>query len=70
MEKKNLTDYNDEDFVNSKELSDILNVKVLTLGTWRKRGIGPAFLKAGNKTGKGSVRYQIKNVKSWIQDQG
>jgi len=60
METKKMT------FLKDTEVAGMINVSVHTLRTWRRRGIGPKFIKAESK--RGTVRYDINDVDQWIED--
>lgn len=60
MENKEAT------FLTDVEVADIINISVNTLRTWRRRGIGPKFIKAESK--RGTVRYDINDVQRWIDE--
>jgi DNA-binding transcriptional MerR regulator len=49
-----------------KELSELININVETLRTWRRRKIGPQWIKGEGK--KGLVRYTEEEVNKWIYD--
>jgi predicted DNA-binding transcriptional regulator AlpA len=38
-----------------------LGLKAITLQDWRRRGIGPPFLRLGPKT----IRYRVKDLAEW-----
>lgn len=53
-------------FLKDTEVAEMINISVNTLRTWRRRGIGPSFIKAESK--RGTVRYDINDVKEWIDE--
>lgn len=48
------------------ELSEYLGINVQTLRTWRKRCIGPNYIKAEGK--KGMIRYHIEDINIWMKE--
>jgi len=44
------------------ELAARLQLHVVTLATWRMKGLGPKFVKTG-----GRVRYPLVQVEAWEQ---
>ncbi len=50
--------------LSTEQLSDYLQVPVPTLTTWRSRGAGPRYVKAGKL-----VRYRVADVEAWLQKQ-
>lgn len=53
-------------FLKDTEVAEMINISVNTLRTWRRRGIGPRFIKA--ESNRGTVRYDINDVKEWIDE--
>lgn len=53
-------------FLKDVEVAALINLSVNTLRTWRRRGIGPRFIKA--ESAKGTVRYDLNDVNQWIED--
>lgn len=53
-------------FLKDSEVATMININVNTLRTWRRRGIGPKFIKA--EATKGTVRYDLNDVYQWIED--
>ena len=45
----------------SKEVAEIMGLKVQALEMWRQRDIGPRYLKLGH-----NVRYRIEDVIAWL----
>lgn len=60
MQNKEIT------FLKDVEVAELVNISVNTLRTWRRRGIGPKFIKA--ESTKGTVRYDLNDVNQWIED--
>ena len=52
------------DLMKPQELSEILEVKPITLEVWRSHGKGPAWVKLGRK-----VFYDRHVVEEWIRQQ-
>lgn len=50
--------------LSSIELAEILGNKPATLRSWRKRNIGPNYIKADGE--RGQVRYMVQDVRNWI----
>ena len=44
------------------DVADILNLTTQTLMLWRKKGIGPEWIKLGQNI----VRYPTENFKEWM----
>ena len=49
-----------------KQVAEQLNVDRQTLYNWRKRGMGPSFVKIGYKM----IRYDPVALEEWITGQG
>lgn len=49
--------------VSTKKAALFLGVSVRTLEEWRKKGIGPAFVKLGRKL----VRYEMADLESFLR---
>ena len=49
-----------------KELSELININVETLRTWRRRNVGPEWIKGEGK--KGIVRYTEVTVNKWVNE--
>lgn len=47
--------------VESKVVAPMIGVKELTLKAWRRKGIGPPYVRFGNR-----VRYRISDVEAWL----
>jgi len=52
---------NEEQFLNEKELAELLNIKSETLRNWRWDGRGPIFIKIGS-----NVRYRMSDIEEYI----
>ena len=52
------------EILTEKEVGDLLRVSRSRLATWRSKGGGPAWIKAGD--GKAAVRYLRVDVDAWI----
>lgn len=61
MSKTDLED--DEKFMSSAELAEMLDVSNATLVRWRQIKEGPTFVRMGGK-----CRYRVRDVKKWIAD--
>lgn len=46
--------------------ADALGVSVATLSEWRKRGIGPTFVRLGAKHGR--VLYKVADLEAFLDD--
>lgn len=51
-------------FLDTPQLSELLNVKQKALEHWRNRGKGPKYIKAGK-----FVRYDEADVLAWLEEQ-
>ena len=49
-------------YYKSNEIADMLNLTTQTLMLWRKRGIGPKWVKLGQNI----VRYPITEYEEWM----
>ena len=49
-------------YYKSNEIADMLNLTTQTLMLWRKRGIGPKWVKLGQNI----VRYPIVEYEEWM----
>jgi len=52
-----------------KQVSEQLSVSVAVLATWRKRGVGPKYLRfngGGPGQSRGVVRYKEEDVTAWL----
>lgn len=47
--------------IDEVEAADILGVKKQTMGVWRIRGCGPAFVKIGRL-----VKYKLSDIRNYI----
>ena len=56
-----LAEFGDDTLLSEVQASDLLFLSVRTLQTWRCKGIGPAFVKAGR-----AVRYRRADLLAWI----
>lgn len=56
-----LAEFGDETLLSEVQASDLLFISVRTLQTWRCKGLGPAFVRAGR-----AIRYQRGDLLSWI----
>lgn len=50
-----------EQFLNEKQLAEMLNIQSETLRNWRWEGKGPIFIKIGR-----NVRYRMSDVLNYI----
>lgn len=50
--------------IDTRTLSEYLNIAEPTVRRWRREGKGPAFLRLG-----GSIRYRPEEVEKWIEQQ-
>lgn len=48
------------------EAAEALGVSTVTLTEWRKRGIGPAFVRVGAKRGR--VLYKVADLEAFLDD--
>lgn len=55
----------EQDMLTSKQVSDMLGIKVNTLQKWRTRGVGPKYLKFSGSNAA-AVRYDRKDVELFI----
>jgi hypothetical protein len=55
------TEFDDDALLSEIQASDLLFLSVRTLQTWRSRGCGPAYVRAGR-----AVRYRRHDLLSWI----
>jgi predicted DNA-binding transcriptional regulator AlpA len=55
------TNNRNEQFLNDKQLAEMLNMKPETLKNWRWEGKGPIFIKIGR-----NVRYRMSDVLNYI----
>ena len=46
-----------------RELSERWNCSQKTLTSWRVEGVGPCFLKIGNR-----IRYRLQDVEAWEEE--
>ena len=53
-----------EELLTPGQLAAMAHVSVGTLGNWRWKGFGPAYVKLGR-----SVRYRIDDVRIWLRAQ-
>lgn len=53
--------FNDDALLSEVQASDLLFLSVRTLQTWRSKGCGPAFVRAGR-----AVRYRRCDLVAWI----
>jgi hypothetical protein len=67
MYENGLLQFQENEYITSKELSMLLNIHTATLATWRYRKIGPDYIKHGDINGKGTVRYDIKAINEWLK---
>jgi len=51
-----------QNFLDTKDAADYLDLKPATLEAWRCRGGGPRFVKLGR-----SVRYRRADLNEWIE---
>lgn len=51
--------------LNEQEAADFLGVSIRTMQNWRHRGGGPSYIKLNSR----SVRYQLSDLKAWIEAQ-
>jgi hypothetical protein len=54
-----------EQFMTTRDVSDLTRVPVETLRYWRGRGVGPAYVKP---PGTRLVRYRAADVQRWLED--
>lgn len=47
--------------VESTVAAPMIGVNAATLKTWRRRGIGPPYVRFGNR-----VRYRVRDVEAWL----
>lgn len=52
-----------EDLLTPEQTATLLGVAAKTLKTWRKKNLGPAFLRLGHHT----VRYRWSAVQDWLK---
>lgn len=64
MTNEELEKLEDLKMLTTNELAIILNTKSATLRSWRKRNIGPNYIKADGE--RGQVRYMVQDVRNWI----
>lgn len=50
-------------YLTVKEVSEITNIKVTTLSSWRNRGAGPPFIKVEGAL----VRYPVDQFEEWLK---
>jgi len=50
-------------FLSAHELAKALSVSEPTLERWRRQGLGPPFIKVGNKR----IRYPITELDLWVR---
>ena len=50
-----------EKLLREGELADMLDVSIDTVRKWRRKGRGPAFIRA-----EGSVRYEVQEVVKYL----
>lgn len=48
------------DYITTAQLAERLGMQPVTLRSWRLRGMGPPYIRAGGK-----VLYPIKDVETW-----
>jgi hypothetical protein len=53
-----------ERLLTTRQVAAILNVSIETVRKWRRRGIGPMFLKLDS----GAVRYRLEEVQKYLSD--
>ncbi len=51
------------DYFTTDELAERLAIKPNTLERWRSQGVGPPFVKVGNR----AVRYKFAEVEAWLE---
>ena len=51
------------DFYTSKQVAEMLGVTVMTLCNWRRKGIGPLFIRFGPR----SIRYRKSRMHAFIE---
>lgn len=57
-------------YVREQAVATFLDVSVKTLQRWRLAGDGPRFRKlGGRKTSKSPVRYDLRDVETWMESQ-
>lgn len=49
-------------FLSEREMCAILRIAAITARTWRKRGIGPPFVKIHRR-----IRYDARDLARWIK---
>ena len=47
------------------EVADLLGIHPKTLGLWREKGIGPPWIRLGEKL----IRYEVEGVRAWVESQ-
>lgn len=53
----------EEEFLNERQVADLICQSVRTIQKWRVTGYGPAFYKLGR-----SVRYRLSEVIAWAEE--
>jgi predicted site-specific integrase-resolvase len=49
----------------TEEFADRLGVSVATARSWRKNGIGPAYLPVTSSATNGTIRYRLVDIEAW-----
>ncbi len=52
---------NAETSVESNVAAPMIGVNAATLKAWRRRGLGPPYVRFGNR-----VRYRVSDVEAWL----
>jgi len=47
-------------WLTSRQVAGMLQIHPVTLATWRQKGMGPKYVKAGH-----GVRYRLEDVEAW-----
>lgn len=55
-----------DDMLTSKQVSELLGVKLNTLQKWRTRGVGPKYFKFGGSNAA-AVRYDREDVETFMK---
>lgn len=64
MPDETLDGLEDLKMLTTSELAKLLHTQTGTLRSWRKRAIGPTYIKGEGL--RGQVRYMVKDVRNWI----
>ena len=67
MKTKELAGDDNTGLLSSRQAAAFLGIKANTLKVWRWRGIGPRFVRLGDRPGA-RVVYRRADILAWIED--